>query len=169
MQYQVWFTAHDRNGTDVERIVLALLCVAHESYFAGDEVAEWTQKVLADGASFVDGAVWKPPTAWTRSGRWVVLLFNKFISGKSSRLIAAAALEYDGTVLIPRQIDQYTYLLRDDKLLGVGGGSSQKSGAPLRRTYLQPTVARKVHANRSALHASLAKVVVPTYAPHLHT
>ena len=95
--------------------------------------------------------------------KWVLVSFNKFISGKTSRVITAAALECDGTVLRPCEIDYYIKLLRGNKLLGVGGDTSTNIGAPLRRMYLQPPVARTVSANRSALHACLAKVVAPTY------
>ena len=55
-QRQVWYTVLDRACTETEMLVLALLAVSHELSSSGDELAKWTQKVLVDGAFFVDGA-----------------------------------------------------------------------------------------------------------------
>jgi hypothetical protein len=164
-QHQAWYTVLDRACTKAEVLVLALLAVDHDLSNSGDELVKWTQKVFVDGAFFVDGAAWKPPVEWRRSEQWVVALFNKFIGGKNGRVIAAAALEYDGTVLSANEIDHYLRLLRGDTLLGAGGGTSARKGAPLRRTYVQPLVARFVRANRSKLLASLGNAVAPPPSP----
>ena len=60
-------------------------------------------------------------------------LFNKFSSGKNGRLIAAATLEYDGTMMYAHEADYYLRLLCCNMQLGVGGGSSARKGALLRR------------------------------------
>ena len=77
-----------------------------------------------------------------------MVLFNKFIGGKSGRVIAAAAPEYDGIVLSANEIDYYHRLLCGNTLLGVGGGSSARKGAPLRTTYVRATVRRTLRESK---------------------
>jgi hypothetical protein len=138
---------------------------------------EWAEKVIFDSPEFRVGENWKSPGAWQKADQWVPLFFTHKLSGSNSTRIAAAVACFDGegstTTTIPAaQIQKYlNLLLKGDELIGLGGGATKKSGAPLRRIYVMARVARLIKTNGGALRTALlaaaeaATIVTPVRPP----
>ena len=126
---------------------------------------EWVRTVITDSPDFVDGGPWKQPHRWkTGAANWIPAHFTKSLESGDARRIAIAAMHFEGagggTTVLPlpvNQINKYLQLLRGVTLLGVGveGATTYRKGAPFRRHYLIPRVARFIRSNRDELRAAL--------------
>ena len=69
------------------------------------------------------------------------------------------------------QINKYLQLLRGVTLLGVGveGATTYRKGAPFRRHYLIPRVARFIRSNRDELRAALLYLERESYSENTGT
>ena len=140
--------------TDTEVLVLALLLRAHHDT---DKVAAWAREVIEDApavAFFDGGAEWKV-SAWTSTKRHIPSHFMQFTKDDVKddlKTIVSRAVAFFGERgrrehMGFDDVNGYLRALLCDKddskvLLGVGGGATRKKGAPLRRTYIMPRVAR---------------------------
>jgi hypothetical protein len=119
----------------------------------------WAQSVVCDSDGFEHGEPWKPPDSWRRRSQWIPAFFLTCLQGNAER-IAIAAARFDGSgttvaALPVGQITKYLQQLRGEALLGVGGGTTYKRGAPLRRNYVIPQVARLYISHGVQLRAAL--------------
>ena len=158
-----WYSKADRGGTEIEVDVLALLVARFE---ADGTALMWSTDVLGDVDDYTDGEPWSPPTSWRRERQRLsdlfVGTFLRRITPEDAQAIAAAIRGMRPDVVhrpsgehdIRQYIKEFTSPA-PQALLGQGGGATYKKGAPLRRIYLMPRVARLVRDGLDELVAKL--------------
>ena len=165
-QANKWYSSDEFRTTETEALVLALLL---DSFHDQERVSKWALEVIADSPMYEIGAPWLDKPAWTSTKQHIASEFKAFV-GKDKRLerrraVAHAVGLYDGAGhvdgLCDHQIGNYlTALLApaDKALLGVAanGAVTAKKGAPLRRTYILPRVARLLVERSTQLKVALA-------------
>ena len=162
-QSKAWWSCKERGGTATEVLLLALLIKAtNDDYIVNDFVGQ----VLADSPSYVVGEEWKPPATWQHERRQVpasfrMLLTDASLERKQAATNAAARFVGAGRTIAALPVSSLTTYLgrllahKDAALLGVSKQASYKHGAPLRRTYLMPRVARLLQASAEALETAV--------------
>ena len=154
-----------------------MLALLLSTYSETDEVLQWAREVVADSIEYVVGSAWRAPATWASTKRHIPDDFRKFLRGmdveRRQQTANATARLFGSLTSMPEfKIKNYLNLLLADKeykkvLLGVGGGATAKKGAPLRRTYILPRVARMILAKRTVfvtvLEAAHEKVFDDAY------
>ena len=161
-----WYHKDWRSGTDAEVLVLALLVARSE----GDGIAlSWANEVLAHADGYADGKPFTRPAStpigiWQKLiGKFVDELITGITSEEAGAIIHAVGVELGENPLFIKptetEIRKYVHEFSkkpDEALLGIGGsGKTYKKGAPLRRSYLMPRVARLVSNNLDKLAHAL--------------
>ena len=153
-----WYSADNTACTSTEVLLLALLVVHVDEDGAAKE---WAETVIADVAELDTsaGSRWASPVSWRSASPGAVPnRFRSMLSGsqkapKQAIANAIAAYDGDGSTEAPvpegEIVGYLSSLLKDSKdsavLVGVGAGKTVRKGAPLRRIYIAPRVARLVH------------------------
>ena len=160
-----WYSRAHRETTDTEVLVLALLL---GTYYDQDAVSEWAREVIPHASTFVIGAAWKPTTReWAAAKQQIQSMFRTFVLAPGRERVqtveeAVALFDGNGRLgcsLTEGAITGYLGELmaaEERALLGLGGGATAKKGAPLRRTYILPRVARLLHEQYAQLRHALA-------------
>ena len=159
-----WYSKDDRATTETETLVLALLL---QSYHEKEAVVAWSKAVGDDAHSFSVGAEWKPPSTWSTTKRHIHRDFKQFahadVTALRRKTVVMAAGCFDGPGrrrhMCEHDVGDYRKaLFHTDSaaaLLGLGGGATARKGAPLRRAYILPRVARLLVEQRARLDSAL--------------
>lgn len=170
---QEWYSQEQRATTATEVLVLALLLVSH---YDQDAVAKWAREVADDSTTFEVGAAWVAPKPWSKTKKHIHAAFKVFVGGvkpERRQAVAHAAHLFDGDGRTEAAIPESnvgSYISRlmqsDDSkaLLGLGGGPTARKGAPLRRAYILPRVARLLIGTHEQLTSALAAGYDAVYA-----